>query len=121
MLRLIADISDTKKENPIINAEFKDEIILKRNIIREEIIEAPTVKAVEINIISEIVSENLPSIIERFKCCGCEKCIARMTVEALNHFPAQYVFPGENSEEEIDTIKQKYRPAVLSLLVRLAS
>ncbi len=44
-----------------------------------------------VNIPFLLINEQLGSIMERFRCCTCEKCIAAVTEEALRELPANVV------------------------------
>jgi len=127
VLRLLTNSEETTKENPILNAEFKDEMIHSRNNIdKKPAPEQPKKaenttppKAIGVNIISELVQENLPSILERFRCCSCDLCKAEITISALNQIPPQYAYIKNGSDAEVNKLKEKNKAKVVSALVKL--
>lgn len=119
VLKLLTNADESIKENPILNEEFKDEMIHSRSASEKKIV--PDVpKAIEINIISELVQENLPAVLERFRCCSCQICSAEITVAALNQIPPQYAYATNGSFDEVNKLKDKFRAGVVSTLVKLA-
>ena len=83
LLRLLTRSETGDITNPIMNEDFKQGVIYVRTM--EPVIEKP--EAVEINIISELISEWLPQTIKRFNGCDCAVCRAEITVSALNEIP----------------------------------
>lgn len=122
VLRLLATNEFDKKENPILNEEFKDEMILHKNaepeITKSQEIEIP--KSIGINIISELIEENIDAVLDRFRCCNCEKCKEEITLSALNYIHPQYVASESVKTDEAMEIKEKYRSSVVSVLVKYA-
>ena len=82
VLKLLAGSEVSTKENPILNNEFKDEMILNRrnsekNQNGEKAItyaEQKDIKPERKNIVLELIEENLSTVLERFRCCDCEIC-----------------------------------------------
>lgn len=120
ILRLLTKSEESTPENPIINQEFKDEVIHSRNPAKKA--PARENRADKgINVVAELVTDWLPQTLRRFKCCDCEVCLAEMTVRALNELPPKYVIiNGEEDERLAEKIKEECRPEVLKTLVRLA-
>lgn len=108
-------------ENPIINDEFKEEVIHIRQTKTSPKAETPRKpSAIEINIVSELVAEILPAAIKRFHVCDCDMCVAELTVEALNLIPPKYVSVStEKDMENIRAVKEKYRREVTTVVVNL--
>ncbi len=128
VLKLLTNNDEAIRENPILNEEFKDEMIHRRPheekkaeikpVAKSETLSVP--KAVGINIISELVSENLLPVLERFRCCTCEICKAEITVAALNQIPPQYAYLTNGSFDEVNALKEANRPKVVPVLIKLA-
>ncbi len=122
VLRLLATNEFDKKENPILNDEFKEEVILHKNniTISNEADEIAIPKTAGINIISELIEENLDSVLDRFRCCSCEKCKEEIMISALNFIEPKYVSNKMIAAEEIEEMKLKYKSSVVSVLVKYA-
>ncbi len=116
LLRLLTRGEEGAIINPIINEDFKEGVIYMRSApAREE-----KTETVEINVISELVSEWLPQTMKRFNSCDCALCRADITVAALNEIPPKYVrISDETDFEEVKKLKEKYRAQVISTLVKL--
>lgn len=128
VLKLLTNAGDGI-ENPIMNEDFKEEVIHVRSKPQSVAAEdtatepslppTPVVDAATINVISELVYELLPSILERFRCCTCDICKAEIAIEALNQMSPKYVrITNENSFSEVEVLKEKYRKEVTSNLVK---
>ena len=118
LLRLLTRSDDGAIINPIIDDNFKEGVIYLRSNVNNPVEEKPEV--VEINIISELISEWLPQTKKRFNSCDCALCRADITVAALNEIPAKYVrISDETDFKEIEALKEKYRAQVISTLVKL--
>ena len=128
VLKLLSNSENLTKENPILNEEFKDEMIIKRNKSEkiEERIQAPQSisqqqdKKVGVNIISSLIDDNLMPVLERFRCCTCELCKSQITVLALNQIPPQYIYVSDSSSNEVKKLKEKYKTSVVTVLVKIA-
>lgn len=121
VLRLLTKSEANTPENPIINEEFKEEVIHSRNpAVKKKT--SPQLKADKgINVVAELVTDWLPQTLRRFKCCDCDVCVAEITVRALNELPPKYVIiNGDEDAKLAERIKEECRPAVLKTLVRLA-
>lgn len=114
-------------ENPIINEEFKEEVILIRDTLKNSA-QSP-VRAdsssrpsgeVGINAVEELVQEWLPETLRRFRREDSDLYRAEITVQALNAIPPQYVYiRGEKDFAELQKIKDAYKHQVIDTLVRL--
>lgn len=123
VLRLLAVNEFDKKENPILNEEFKDEVILHKSVSEapaETLHKTEFPKAVGINVISEIIDENLDAVLDRFRVCAGDKCKEHITIAALNYIKPQYVPADSIDAAETEEIKEKYKSSVMSVLVRFA-
>lgn len=125
VLKLLANTDALTKENPILNEEFKDEMILNRHTQKSEDVsekqeDINVPKTVSVNIISDLIQENLITVLERFRCCTCEKCMKYISLEALNQIQPKYVSTEDVSEEEISELKEKHKTSVVSVLLKIA-
>lgn len=136
LLKMLTKSESGSAQNPIMNEEFKEEMIHARKsgisakkMSPEEVREVKVVGTVRpitkttggINIVSELVQEWLPETLVRFKCCGCDICRAEMTVAALNAIPPKYVVVESEADfSTVEEMKVKYRPKVIRALVKLA-
>lgn len=122
VLRLLTKSEENTPENPIINQEFKEEVIHSRRPAEKKNAPAQEKKADKgINVVAELVTEWLPQTLRRFKCCDCDVCLAEVTVRALNELPPKYVIINDEEDAKLaERIKEECRPDVLKTLVRLA-
>jgi len=130
VLKLLSSSDGYVKENPLLNINFKDEIIHGRdyqekkqsNIKFEEnsthVKEITSSQVITVNVIAELIEENILTVLERFKCCTCDECRALIASNILNSIPPQYVYVKNNSFKEVDIIKEEYRAIVLSNLLK---
>ncbi len=123
VLKLLTNSDEQGLENPILNEEFKDEVIHKRTPAQkaeppQKPVEKPA--AIKVNIISELVSENQQAVAERFRCCTCDICMAELTVSVLNELPPKYAYVRDGSYDEVESLKKKYKAEVVSVLVKHA-
>lgn len=110
-------------ENPMINEEFKEDVIHIRQpkSVHKASAQPPASEEVGINIVEELVHEWLPETMRRF--CSTDSDInrAEITVQALNQIPPKYVYlRGEKDFEVLQNMKDAYKGEVISTLVRLA-
>lgn len=125
VLKLLTNSEATIKENPILNEEFKDEMILNRHTHKDEEFDEAQEniilpKTVGINIISDLIDENLVTVLERFRCCTCEKCKKYISIEALNQLQPKYVSAEDVNDKEISNLKEKYKTSVVTVLLKIA-
>ncbi len=131
VLKLLTKSNSGSIENPIINQEFKEEVIHTREVRHTKKVssKADEISALQsgdggdagINIVAELVQEWLPETIKRFNFEPSDIFKAEMTVEALNIIPPKYVYVhNENDFASIKGIKEKYKAQVINTLVRLA-
>ncbi|MEG0614712.1 MAG: late competence development ComFB family protein [Oscillospiraceae bacterium] len=123
VLRLLTKTESDSIENPLMNDEFKEEVIHIRNnrtTKPAEKAETPIKAETGINVVSELVQEWLPQTLKRFNCCDCDLCKAEMMVEAMNKIPPKYVFVrSEKDFEKLAKIKEQYKQQVINALVRI--
>ena len=101
--------------NPILDSEFKVEKITSRKS------EVKRTMGAEIDVAGELVTELLPKVLGRFRCCRCAICYAEAMTEALEKAPTMKI--RINSKEDVkraDKMKQQSRKEVLLILIRLA-
>lgn len=53
-----------------------------------------------VNVAFLLINEQIGSIMERFRCCTCDDCVAAVTEEALKNLPARIVRVRRVSEAE---------------------
>ena len=122
VLKLLSNTVVTSLENPLINKEFKEEIIGGRRAAHnapEPVKKTePAIQEVTINIISELVRDLLPEAIARFRCCDCDKCKAEMTIQALNSLTPKYVNIKSDADlKKLEKIKEENKQYVIKALV----
>lgn len=129
VLKLLSNTVVTNVENPLINKEFKEEVIAGRHsssVPLKEPVPAPVavkktepaIQEVTINIISELVRDLLPEAISRFRCCSCDKCRAEMTIQALNSLTPKYVNIKNDADlKKLERIKEENKQLVIKALV----
>ena len=101
--------------NPILDSEFKVEKITSRK--QQKIRTSGT----EIDISGELISELLPKVLTRFRCCKCAVCYAEAMTEAMEKAPTLKVrINGKEDVKQADKLKQQSRKEVLLILIRLA-
>ena len=101
--------------NPILDSEFKVEKITSRKTEKKRVMGA------EIDVAGELISELLPKVLGRFRCCKCAVCYAEAMTEALDKAPTMKV--RINSRDDVkraDKMKQQSRKEILLILIRLA-
>ena len=124
--------------NPVLDNEFKQTVIESKNTPAEAVKAAPApVPApepvappppppppepveTEVCISSELIMEILPSVLDRFQCCKCDKCFAQAMADALDVIPYKSVMV-KNSEEmqKAKELKEQMRADVMRGLVRI--
>ncbi len=126
VLRLLASADGVIKGNPILDEDFKDEMILHRktndkpSVDEQEDVEIVLPKAIGVNIVSDLIEENLTSVLDRFRCCDCDKCRKQIMLTALNQIQPQYVDAETVDAEEIKNLKDRYKTSVVTVLVKVA-
>ena len=101
--------------NPILDSEFKVEKITSRKTDKKRTMGA------EIDIAGELVSELLPKVLGRFRCCKCAVCYAEAMTEALEKAPTLKVrINGREDVKRADKMKQQSRKEILLILIRMA-
>ena len=123
--------------NPVLDNEFKQTVIESKNTAeavkpaapvqetpKSEPIPAPPPPPepveTEVCISSELIMEILPSVLDRFQCCKCDKCFAQAMADALDVIPYKSVMV-KNSEEmqQAKELKEQMRADVMRGLVRI--
>ena len=124
VLKLLSNTAEGTIGNPILNDEFKDEVIhvRSRTSSTAKKAEIPPVNdastGVRVNIIADLVSENQEAIAARFKCCNCDVCMAELTVSVLNDIHPKYAYIKDGSLAEVEDLKKQFRAEVISSLVK---
>lgn len=128
--------------NPVLDNEFKQTVIESKNVTAEppktEPVQAETPKPApvvqtppppppppepvetEVCISSELIMEILPSVLDRFQCCKCDRCFAQAMADALDVIPYKSV-KVKNAEEmqQAKELKEQMRADVMRGLVRI--
>ncbi|MBQ8780177.1 MAG: hypothetical protein IJZ72_00680 [Oscillospiraceae bacterium] len=129
--------------NPVLDNEFKQTVIESKNVTAEPVkaeppktervqAEAPKPEPVvqtppppepvetEVCISSELIMEILPSVLDRFQCCKCDRCFAQAMADALDVIPYKSV-KVRNAEEmqQAKELKEQMRADVMRGLVRI--
>ena len=101
--------------NPILDSDFKVEKITSRKPDRKRAM------GTEIDVAGELVTELLPKVLGRFRCCRCAVCYAEAMTEALELAPTMRVrINGREDLKRADKMKQQSRKEILLILIRLA-
>ena len=101
--------------NPILDSDFKVDKITSRKPDRKRAM------GTEIDVARELVSELLPKVMARFRCCRCAVCYAEAMTEALEMAPTMRVrINGREDLKRADKMKQQSRKEILLILIRLA-
>lgn len=101
--------------NPILDSDFKVEKITSRKQDKKRVMGA------EIDVAGELVTELLPKVLGRFRCCRCAVCYAEAMTEALEKAPTMKVrITGKEDVKRADKMKQQSRKEILLILIRLA-
>ena len=101
--------------NPILDSDFKVEKITSRKSDKKRVMGA------EIDVAGELVTELLPKVLGRFRCCRCAVCYAEAMTEALEKAPTMRVrINGKEDVKRADKMKQQSRKEILLILIRLA-
>lgn len=113
-----------KAENPILNEEFKKEVIVKppeppRSWTPAMLMGDSPEEG--INVAAALVQEWLPKAIRRFHCCSCDLCVAELMVRCLKSVPTHYVPVRPGNQEDLalmESEKERLRPDILRHMVR---
>ena len=112
------------EKNPILDDKFKEQNIIAEQI-EQEAKKQPAARpaytaGVEINVISELISELMPAVLKRFNCCTCDLCKAAMSVEALTRLTSVKVtIRTENDMKAAEELKSRHRRQVIDELIRI--
>lgn len=112
------------EKNPILDDKFKEQNIIAEQIEQEaknQTAPRPAYTAgVEINVISELISELMPAVLKRFNCCTCDLCKAEVSVEALTRLTSVKVtIRTENDMKAAEQLKTRHRRQVIDELIRI--
>lgn len=111
---------NSEVSNPLLNEEFKHEMIHTRNN-DENLQKVPVAKKnIKVDILEELVKENIDSVIERFNICDCDECKKEITINTLRDTKPVYVDIVNNDYKEVNTQKEIYKNKVISKLVKSA-
>ncbi len=72
-----------------------------------------------VNFIEVLIKDKLNTVLEKFKCCQCESCLADIVDTALSSFP-KYSFTGtkKETEEAFKEFKQSNNIDVVSAIIK---
>jgi hypothetical protein len=108
--------------NPIIDESFKEEIIRSKN---DPFPVKPIPSAdggAEINITSELITQWLPLVMNRFNVCSCGRCSAEATVDAFDRIRPVIVKVKTDADlKKAQRIKLDREQSVLMQLIGLVT
>jgi hypothetical protein len=106
-------------DNPFLNEKFKDNIILTINNNKSPEPRTYTPgEEFDIDIIAELAAEFLPSAIDRFGCCKCDRCFARMLENVVQKCPHALVkVRSQDDFKRAEYLKRQHRNTVLRTVV----
>ncbi|MBQ5332990.1 MAG: hypothetical protein J6K92_07000 [Oscillospiraceae bacterium] len=106
--------------NPILDENFKEEIIRSReNPVPVKPV-ASDDGGTEINITSELISQWLPLVMKRFNVCTCGRCTAEATVEAFDKIrPIIVKVKSDIDLQRAQDMKLEKEQSVLMQLIRI--
>ncbi|MCI5751308.1 MAG: hypothetical protein SOU50_02910 [Oscillospiraceae bacterium] len=118
-------LTGEKPENPMLNEEFREDVLKPIEDLKkrsgDDTKPERTGRETEINITSELISEWLPSALDRFKCCKCSRCYAEASVAAFEKIePIKVKVKGPEDLEKVEQIKEDNRRRVMMSLVSVA-
>ena len=100
--------------NPILDSDFKEKKITSRKKSARE-------GGTEIDIAGELITEFLPKVLERFRCCRCPVCYAEAMSDALDRAPTMVIkINGKDDLRQAEDLKRKSRREILTILIRIA-
>ncbi len=120
VLKLLTGNKSSSAENPILNEEFKHDVIHTRNVSKpvEEKVKPDKQKAVSIEIMEALVNENILPAIKRFNACSCEMCRKEIAINTLRETKPIYIPDDEEHQPEIKMLKEKYKNGIVSQIVK---
>ncbi|MDR0986425.1 MAG: hypothetical protein LBL98_01850 [Ruminococcus sp.] len=111
--------SGSRPDNPFIDDSFKGDLILPEK-------PAPVRRynpgeEFDLDIITELASEFLPTAIERFGCCKCDRCFADMLSHVIERCPHALIkIRSKDDFLRAEYLKEHHRNAVLRQVVHVA-
>lgn len=123
VLKLLTGNSSNTAKNPILNKDFKEEIIEEKiqTLTQSPVVEEEkkiTPIPIKIDVIEELVKENIPDVLNRFKACDCELCQREILINTLRQTEPVYVDNDEEHKYEILKIKEENRQQVIAKIVK---
>ncbi len=108
--------------NPILDKSFKDEIIRSQaNPVPVKPMPAKEGSGTEINITSELITQWLPKVMERFNMCLCDRCRAETAVECFDSIRPIIVKVRSDSDlKRAQRLKADRERGVLMQIIRIA-
>lgn len=120
LMKLLNRSGGSQIENPIINNDFKHDVIHAKPDQRKPQQEQSQTNSKGVNVIAELIDELLPEAVDRYKCCKCDVCMAEMTVEILNSVSPKYVnIDTPDGLEQLEKAKSEYREEVIKNMVSI--
>lgn len=110
IMSLIGEPAEQPK-NPVVRIPEEDEIpvIFTKDNPAFQII----------NVTFLLINEQLGQVMERFHCCTCEKCISRVTAEALRNLPSLTVAVKRKSDaDKVNRLAAEHRANVTKALTK---
>lgn len=93
----------------------------KKNFIYEDMEVHEIIEKTLVNVISLIVYEMLPEILQRFNACDCKMCQAEIAIEALSEIPPLFIknTGSKKCENEIAIKKEENEDIVRKALIKI--
>ncbi len=120
VMRLLRGSSSAS--NPMLDQEFKKENIIPKES-KKIMLNGKTdlEREVTINVTSELISEWMPKLLERFNCCCCDICVAEAAVEAMERTPSILIKVKDKKDiGKAEKLKQDNQMKILMVLVQIA-
>lgn len=120
--RMMEMLTGLPASNPILDESFKEEIIKAQNEPEPPRLERDSEGRTRINVTSELVSQWLPKVVERFNICKCERCRAEITVRAMDEIrPIIVNVHSDNDIKRAARLKADRQHSVLMQLIGIAA
>lgn len=108
--------------NPILDEEFKQEIIQAQKNPAPVNPLPDDNGGTEINITSELISQWLPKVMQRFNVCRCDRCSAEATVAAFDCIKTVKVNVKSDADlKRAQKIKAERQQEVLMMIIKLVT
>lgn len=112
----------SQASNPILDEDFKQEIIQAQKHPRPVEPKPDDHGGTEINITSELVSQWLPKVMQRFNVCRCDRCSAEATVAAFDAIRPVIVKVKTDADlKKAQQLKAERQQEILMQIIKLVT